>query len=61
MGFDDPFALKQSDAQSAFLGGLERLEQRPELVRFDARPSVGDRDHHEPVHLSERNPDRAAR
>src|SRR5437588_5924428 len=60
MGFDDPFALKQSDAQSAFLGGPERLEQRPERFRFDAGPGVGDRDHHEPVHLSERNPDRAA-
>src|SRR5437773_1367520 len=61
MGFDDPLALKQPNAQSAFLGGPERLEQRPERVRFDAGPVVGDRDHHEPVHLSERNPDRAAR
>src|SRR2546428_13603143 len=61
MGFEDPFALKQSDAQSAFLRGPERLEQRPELFRFDAGPGVGDRDHHEPIHLLGRNPDRAAR
>src|SRR5438105_5535320 len=52
MGFDDPFALKQPNAQSAFHGGPERLEQRPELVRFDAWTGADDHDHHEPVHLS---------